>query len=129
MTPLVLQAFLAMEPAYSCISILLSLCLICRSVGAQAQERWGGDPPGRSGLPSLPTLEDQPSKPPESPILPPLPPPAPEERQRLPQQVHVFVRQIEVEGNTAFPREKLEEITRRYVNRELTTEDLEALRL
>jgi hemolysin activation/secretion protein len=47
----------------------------------------------------------------------------------LPQQVRVFVRQIRVEGNTVFPSEKLEEITRRYVNRELTTEDLEALRL
>src|SRR4030095_6342700 len=70
-----------------------------------------------------------PSKPPESPILPPLPPPAPEERQRLPQQVRVFVRQIKGEGNTVFPREKWEEITKRYVNRELTTEDLEALRL
>ena len=96
---------------------------------AQAQERLGGEPPGRSGLPSLPTLEDQPSKPPEGPILPPLPPPAPAERQRLPQQVRVFVRQIRVEGNTVFPSEKLEEITRRYVDRELTTEDLEALRL
>jgi hemolysin activation/secretion protein len=129
MATVMLQAILAMEPVYSCISILLSLCLVCLSVGAQAQERLGGEPPGRSGLPSLPTLEDQPSKPAESPILPPLPPPAPAERQRLPQQVRIFVRQIRVEGNTVFPREKLEEITKRYVDRELTTEDLEALRL
>jgi hemolysin activation/secretion protein len=121
MATVMLQAILAMEPAYSCISILLSLCLVCLTVGAQAQERSRPDPPGYFGLPSLPTLEDQPSKPPESPILPPLPPPAPEERQRLPQQVHVFVRQIKVEGNTVFPREKLEEITKRYINRELTT--------
>jgi hemolysin activation/secretion protein len=98
-------------------------------MGAQAQERSRPDPPGYFGLPSLPTLEDQPSKPPEGPILPPLPPPAPAERQRLPQQVRVFVRQIKVEGNTVFPSEKLEEITKRYVDRELTTEDLEALRL
>ena len=129
MATVMLQAMLAMEPAYSCISILLSLCLVCLTVGAQAQERSRPDPPGYFGLPSLPTLEDQPSKPPEGPILPPLPPPAPEERQRLPQQVHVFVRQIKVEGNTVFPSDKLEEITQRYVNRELTTEDLEALRL
>ncbi len=96
---------------------------------AQAQERSGAEPPGRSGLPSLPTLEDQPAKPPVGPILPPLPPVAPEERQRLPQQVRVFVSQIRVEGNTVFPVARLEEITKRYVNRELVTEDLEALRL
>jgi hemolysin activation/secretion protein len=34
-----------------------------------------------------------------------------------------------VEGNTVLPVEKLEEITQRYINRTLTTEDLEALRL
>jgi hemolysin activation/secretion protein len=119
----------AQRLGYHGLFVLSCLCLVCLAMGAQAQERLGAEPPGRSGLPSLPSLEDQPSKPPEGPILPPLPPPAPEERQRLPQQVRVFVRQIRVEGNTVFPSAKLEEITKRYVNRELTTEDLEALRL
>jgi hemolysin activation/secretion protein len=111
------------------VSILLCLALACLAGGTQAQERLRPEPPGYFGPPSLPTLEDQPAKPPVRPILPPLPPPAPEERQQLPQQVRVFVRQIKVEGNTVFPLEKLEEITQRYSNRMLTAEDLEALRL
>src|SRR6266581_5151130 len=112
----------------SLLGMLLTL-LGCLATVTQAQERLGIDPLGRSGLPSLPALEDQPSKPPGGPILPPLPPAVPEERQRLPQQVRVFVRQIRVLGNTVFPVEKLDEVTKRYVNRELTTEELEALRL
>ena len=112
----------------SLLGMLLTL-LGCLATVTQAQERLGIDPLGRSGLPSLPALEDQPSKPPGGPILPPLPPAVPEERQRLPQQVRVFVRQIRVLGNTVFPLEKLDEVTKLYVNKELTTEDLEALRL
>ena len=108
---------------------LLCLALPCLATVTQAQERLGGEPPGRSGLPQLPTLEEQPSKPPTGPILPPLPPAAPGEPQQLPQRVRVLVRQIRVVGNTVFPMEKLSEVTQRYVNRELAKEDLEALRL
>src|SRR5260221_4380123 len=108
---------------------MLLILLACLATVAQAQQRLGIDPPGRSGPPSLPTLEEQPAKPPVVPILPPLPPELPEERQRLPQHVRVFVRQIRVLGNTVLPLEKLEEVTTPYANRELTTEDLEALRL
>jgi len=43
--------------------------------------------------------------------------------------VRVLVRQIRIVGNTVFPMEKLLEVTQRYVNRELATEDLEALRI
>src|SRR5712691_173921 len=108
---------------------LLCLALTCLVPVTQAQERLGGEPPGRSGLPQLPTLEDQPPKPPVSPIPPPLPPVTPGEPQQLPQRVRVLVRQIRIVGNTVFPMEKLLEVTQRYVNRELATEDLEALRL
>src|SRR5438552_14790529 len=110
------------------LGMLLTL-LVCLATVAQSQQPLGSYPLGRSGLPSLPTLEEEPSKPPPGPILPPLPPAIPEERQRLPQQMRVFVRQIRVLGNTVFPLEKLDEVTKLYVNKELTTEDLEALRL
>src|SRR5262249_24608623 len=69
------------------------------------------------------------ANPPCSALLPPPPPAPPAEPKRLPQQVRVFVRQIRVVGTTVFPPEKLQEVTQRYVNRELATEDLEALRL
>jgi hemolysin activation/secretion protein len=108
---------------------LLCLALTCLATVTQAQERLEGPPPGRSGLPQLPTLEEQPSKPEVSPILPPLPSVTPGEPQQLPQRVRVLVQQIRIVGNTVFPMEKLSEVTQRYVNRELATEDLEALRL
>ena len=44
-------------------------------------------------------------------------------------QVRVFVRAIRVTGSTVFSQEDLAKVTAPYVNRELTTEDLEALRL
>ncbi|MBI3357358.1 MAG: ShlB/FhaC/HecB family hemolysin secretion/activation protein [Nitrospirae bacterium] len=65
--------------------------------------------------------------PPPPPILPPVPPvqkklePAP--------PVRVFVHDIHVVGNTVFTDEQLGEVTKRYKGRELTAEDMEALRL
>jgi len=41
----------------------------------------------------------------------------------------VFVREIRVTGNTVFTPAELTEVTDSYVNRALTVEDLEALRL
>jgi hemolysin activation/secretion protein len=59
-------------------------------------------------------------------ILPPVsPPPAP----ALPSLLRIFVREIRLTGNTVFSDTQLATITAPYVNRELTTEDLEALRL
>jgi hemolysin activation/secretion protein len=43
--------------------------------------------------------------------------------------VRVFVRVIRITGSTVFPEEDLAKVTAPYVNRELTTEDLEDLRL
>ncbi len=59
--------------------------------------------------------------------MPPLPPPLPE-RELLPRE-RVFVREIRVTGNTVFSPEELAAVTAPYANRELTAEDLEALRV
>jgi hemolysin activation/secretion protein len=95
---------------------------------AAAQERLGVEPPQRPG-PVEPTLPPEPPPPPLSlPTLPPVSPPAPEEGERLPVP-RVFVRQILVTGNTVFSDEALAAVTQDYVNRTVTSEDLEALRL
>lgn len=87
-----------------------------------------GDPTGRSGeQPSIQREEPRPALPP-APVLPPLPPPTPREFELIP-SVQVFVREIRVAGSTVFPPEELAAVTRPYVNRTVTHEDLEALRL
>ena len=85
-----------------------------------------GDPTGRSGEPR--PLPQEPLRPPPAPgqLLPPLPPPSP--REVLP-GVSVFVREIRVVGSTVFTAEDLAAVTARYVDRRVTSEDLEALRL
>ncbi len=60
-------------------------------------------------------------------ILPPLPPPLPE-RELLPRE-RVFVREFRIIGNTVLSPEELAAVTAPYTNRELTSEDLEALRV
>ena len=60
-------------------------------------------------------------------ILPPLPPPLPE-RELLPRE-RVFVREFRIIGNTVLSLEELAAVTAPYTNRELTAEDLEALRV
>ncbi len=64
---------------------------------------------------------------PPSRVLPPLPAPLPE-REPLPRE-RVFVREIRVSGSTVFSPEELAKVTDPYTNRELTAEDLEALRV
>ena len=61
-------------------------------------------------------------------ILPPLAPTPPEDIQ-LPPRVRVFVRRVEVVGNTVLPEEVIREVTGRFEGRELASEDLETLRL
>jgi hemolysin activation/secretion protein len=73
-------------------------------------------------------LEERPEPPPPRPILPPVPPPPAEERQPLP-PLRVFVRDIQVTGSTVFSAEVLAKVTAPYVQRELTAEDLEEVRL
>ncbi len=68
------------------------------------------------------------AQPPAGQLLPPLPPPAGRELERLPRP-RVFVREIRIIGSTVIAAEELATVTAPYVNRELTAEDLEALRI
>jgi hemolysin activation/secretion protein len=96
---------------------------------APAQERLGVEPPPRLPGPIEPSFpEEQPPPPLPRPTLPPLPPQPPEERERLPLP-RVFIRQIKITGNTVFSEEDLAAVTTAYVNRYVTSEHLEALRL
>lgn len=79
-------------------------------------------PPQR---PPPPTLPPKPAPPPLAPV--PAPPPGPETRE-FP-GLKILVKDIELRGNTVFTNEQLSEVTAPYTNRELTTEDIEALRL
>ena len=84
-------------------------------------------PPPPREPPTLPLEEPRPLPPPR-PILPPIPPAPPRQLEPLP-RVRVFVREIRVVGSTIFSAKELAKVTAPYVNREVTTEDLEALRL
>ncbi len=86
------------------------------------------DPTIRSGEPPPLRREEPRPTPPPGQILPPIPPAPPREIELLP-GVRVFAREIRVVGSTIFSAEELTTITGPYVNREVTTEDLEALRL
>ena len=84
------------------------------------------DPTGRSGEPpTLPKQFEAPTPPPGT-LLPP--PPIPPETAPFP-TLRVFVREIRVNGSTIFSAEELAKVTAPYMNREVTSEDLEALRV
>jgi hemolysin activation/secretion protein len=86
------------------------------------------DPTGRSGDVRLPSLDQQPSTPSPVPFLPPIPPSSQEQSRQFP-LVRVFVREIKVTGKTVFSPDELAAVTSFYLNRELTSETLEELRL
>jgi hemolysin activation/secretion protein len=115
------------------LALLLTLCVLLADPGiAPAQIRPVpppiGDPTGRSGEPPPLQREEPRPLPPPVQILPPVPTPRPAERQLLPTS-RVFVREIRVVGSTVFSREELAALTGPYTNREVTSEDLESLRL
>ena len=84
------------------------------------------DPTGRSGeAPTLPQ-ELKPALPPPGTLLPPAP--LAPKGEPLP-SLRVFVREIKVIGSTVFSEEQLNGIVAPYTNRELTSEDLETLRV
>lgn len=92
-----------------------------------AQTGFGLDPTGRSGQapPLLPEERPLGSSPlPEITPLPPMPEEAPD---RLP-RAKVQARKIEIVGNTVISTEELSTVSAPYEHRELTSEDLEALR-
>jgi hemolysin activation/secretion protein len=104
----------------------LSLPIIGRSAVSYAQVP-PFDPTGRSGEPPRPR-EEEPRPPAKAPpiILPPAP--VPKDKTGIP-PVRAFIREIRVIGSTVFSAEELATVTAPYQNRELTTEDLEALRI
>jgi len=103
----------------SIVSVILS------SASVHAQPPFS-DPTGRSGEPP-PLQRETPRPPPPTPILPPLPPPSPSEPRIL--GARVFVREIRVVGSTVFSAEELAKVVAPYVNREVTSEDLETVRV
>ncbi len=86
------------------------------------------DPTGRSGKPPAPLKEEfkAPLTEPPGTILPEVPARPPDNRLGT---FRVFVHDIHVTGSTVFSDEELAEVTAPYRNRELTTEDLERVRL
>ncbi|MEP6600690.1 MAG: ShlB/FhaC/HecB family hemolysin secretion/activation protein [Nitrospirota bacterium] len=77
--------------------------------------------------PPPPLPEGVPPAPPPSRIEPP-PSVLPPAKSNL-GMIRVFVREIKVVGSTVFSADELAKLTAPYVNRELTSEDLEALRM
>lgn len=89
----------------------------------------GLDPTGRAGEEPKPLPKELPPLPtPPLQVLPaPLTPPE-EKVEKLPRP-RVFVREIKITGNKIFSEEELAKVTAPYVNRELTSEDLESIRM
>lgn len=93
------------------------------------------------GFPPAPGLQEGPGKPPlpsqrelqrpaPSPVLPPIPiPEGPAEVPSKEGLVKVFVREIRLTGNNVFSDAELATVTAPFLNKVLTTEDLERLRL
>ena len=94
----------------------------------QAQSPVIIDPTGRSGQAPPLQKEEPRTSPQPGLVLPPVPSPPTGQEQRLPLQ-RVFIRKIQVTGSSIFSPQELARITAPYENRELTFEDLEALRL
>jgi hemolysin activation/secretion protein len=91
---------------------------------------WAQVPTPQLPLPLPPKPPPLPEKPPPT-LPPPLVPPAPpalQERKPSP-LLPVFVREIRLIGNTVFSAKELSEVTAPYTNREVTSVDLETLRL
>ncbi len=104
------------------------IALAVTSSIASAQGTLGIEPGGRSGEPPPLQRELPRPLPPPVPILPRLPPAAPGPFAPLPGE-RVFVREIRVTGSTVFSPAELAALTAPYVNREMSSEDLEALRV
>ena len=111
----------------------MSLCLIEAQALAQVAPTLPPifDPTGRSGKPPAPLKEEfnaPPTAPPSS-ILPEVPTAPQQPSDSRLGHLRVFVHDIHVTGSTVFSDAELAEVTAPYRNRELTTEDLERVRL
>ena len=108
---------------------MVSLSIVpCWSGWTVAQERLGMEPPRQRGpvATSIRTPEAAPLLP--RPELPPLPSVPSERVDQLPLP-RVFVHEIRLMGNTVFPQDRLDSVTRPYLKRHVTSEELETLRL
>ena len=86
------------------------------------------DPTGRSGEPRLRQGQElETEKSPPADVLS-KPPSAFDREDELASMLRVFVKEIRVTGSTVFTPEELSEVAQPYVNREITTEELEDLR-
>ena len=103
------------------------ILLIIWCVSAQAQEPFGLSPSSRPHLvePTLPKV--LPPAPLTRPELPPVPRVSPNMPSSL-TQARVWVHRIRIEGNTIFSDQILSQVTQAYLNRYVTSEDLEELR-
>lgn len=102
-----------------------AVALACTGAYGQLQPV---EPGGRSGEPPPLQREMPRPLPPPVPLLPPLPPSVPGPLTPLPGE-RVFVKEIRVQGSTVFSPDEIARVTAPYVNREISTEDLEALRV
>lgn len=116
-----------------CTGFIMGLCLTAVPALAQVAPPLPPifDPTGRSGKPPAPLKEEftaPPTEPPSS-ILPELPATPQQPSDNRLGNIRVFVHDIHVTGSTVFSEAELAEVTNPYRNRELTTEDLERVRL
>lgn len=106
-------------------AIVMITCLSAQSASAQVFLPPIVDPGGRSQ--EIPSLKDEPRAPKPAPMEPIAPVPPADTQERLP-PVKVFVREFHFEGHTVVTSQELQAIAAPYINREVTTEDLESLR-
>ena len=101
--------------------------MLLMNLQAQGQANLDAVPPTRP-KPEEPKFRQEPQQPPlRRPELPPVPPLSPEESERMPLQ-RFRLRQVNITGNTVFSEETLTAVIEPYLNRDVTSEDLEALR-
>jgi hemolysin activation/secretion protein len=106
--------------------IVMICCMTAQPVWAQVFLPPIFDPGGRSRE-GPPLRKEEPLTPKPAPMEPTAPAPPAEMQERLP-PVKVFVREFRFEGHTVFTAQELQAVAAPYVNREVTTEDLESLR-
>ena len=110
--------------------ILISTLSLLNSSSVSGQELPAvTDPTGLFGTPPPITQEKVPASPPASPmeILPPAPAISSGEGNVSP--LKLFVKEVKVVGSTVLTPEELAEVTTPFLNRDLTTEELENIRL
>ena len=116
-----------------CVGLLMSLWLLEGPAFAQVAPTLPPifDPTGKSGKPPAPLKEEfkAPLTEPPSSILPEVPTTPQKPADNRLGNIRIFVHDIHVTGSTVFSDAELAEVTAPYRNREVTSDDLERLRL